>query len=172
MRGVVLLGLLAAVAPIGCSNLVPLRREQVVEFQNQLPKIQFYISDEVVLSRVLQSEERKISREHQIRIERGKKIEEIHIPAYTPGVLAPTGSRIPDVLLVYFEEPSPELPRALAFRHDPAQLTYRLDHNDWKVQYEGREFTVVTSGHLLVDVDQIVEVKRKQRVLPGVELKK
>jgi len=172
MRGVVLMALLAAIAPIGCSNLVPLRREQVVEFQGQLQNVQFYISNEVILSRVLQSEERNVSRRHQIRIEKGKKIEEIHILESTPGVLDIQASKLPDLLRVYFDKPSPHFPRALPFRYDPTQLTYRLDDDDWKVQYEGREFKVVKTGHLLVDVDQIVEVERKQRVLPGVELHK
>jgi len=167
-QAIIVAGLLAAAALPGCSSLELLERDQVVEFKDCLDKIQYYSSGEIILSRVLRSEERKVSHRHHIRIEMGKRIEEIIISAHTPGVLAEKGSDPPDLLLVHFETPTPT--NALAFRYNPKDQAYHLDTDDWKVAYEGKEYEVVKQGGLLIDVRKIRETKRKQRVLPGVKL--
>jgi hypothetical protein len=72
-----------------CSSLTPFSQD-LYDKQgwtvSELKKIQFYLSEDVILKREMTRGESNITA-GKIRIEDGRRIEEIRIPANTPGVL-------------------------------------------------------------------------------------
>jgi hypothetical protein len=116
---------------------------------SELKKIQFYLSEDVLLSRQMTSGESHIT-EGKIRIENGRRIEEIRIPAGTPGVLLfkPKEKRFAisfeshdDDLYLMFG-PNPKL------RNRYALLAKEWDADQGKVHYNGNLYDVDTRSAL------------------------
>jgi len=85
----ILISILLAFALTSCSTnrlLFTVSTKKKIENAGvELQKVQFYNSSEIVLVRVLKQEEISVA-EGKVRIENGKSIEEIVIPANTPGI--------------------------------------------------------------------------------------
>lgn len=82
LAGMLLLSLSA------CSNLTPVNedlRSSVGE--EDLRQLQLYVSSDIELSRVLRSEEAGVTAKHSLRVDKGRRVEEVLIAAGTPGIL-------------------------------------------------------------------------------------
>lgn len=139
--------------------------------QEDLKRIQFYVSNDIVLRRDFASTDSRIEG-GTIRIEGGKQIEEVVIKSGTPGVFlfSPKSERF----AISFEEGSDD--RYLMFGPSPrADGRFVLLASDWErrqgtVTYEGRRFNVDTESayaSLLVDLKRSNSIAKKSRVASG-----
>jgi hypothetical protein len=100
-----------------CRSLELFSDEYRLRLEEFLPRVQFYLSRDLVLVREMEiTEERVDAPSHRVRIEKNRRILEIRIPAGTPGVLR---EATPEALWVAFEDPGDGLPRRLPFRRTP-----------------------------------------------------
>jgi hypothetical protein len=98
---------------------------------SELERIQFYVSEDVILQRKLSGENSKIT-DGKIRIVDGSKIEEVIIKAGTPGILIDTPER--DKFVVSFD--SDDESKYLVFGASPkANGRYVLLAKEWKRRY-------------------------------------
>lgn len=116
---VFLLVVLASWLSAGCgTRMVALTQE--IRYQNnlndeELKSLQFYLSDDVTLRRVVESQDRRITGGHKLQLVAGKMVEEIVIEKGTPGVAVSVG---PDAIAVSFE-PDAALQFSLRRTADP-----------------------------------------------------
>lgn len=139
--------------------------------QEDLKRIQFYVSNDIVLRRDFASTDSRIEG-GTIRIEGGKQIEEVVIRSGTPGVFlfSPKSERF----AISFEEGGDE--RYLMFGPSPrAGGRFVLLASDWErregtVTYEGRRFKVDTDSaysSLMVDLKRSNSIAKKSRTASG-----
>lgn len=140
----------------------------------ELKKIQFYLSDDLVLRRAAPDANTEISA-GSIRIINGERVEEVVIPRATPGVMvfSPKANR----LAISFEEGSDQ--RFLMFGPNPkAGNRYVVLAKDWnrydgQVSYDGKEYTVEASNalsSLMVDLRKVEKVEINSRTAQGRKL--
>ena len=138
--------------------------------ESDLKKIQFYTSKEIVLSRDYTTGMSRIE-SGEIKMVRGRKIEEIRIPKGTPGavVFQPKDDR----LAVSFEDHND---RFLIFGPNPKRgNSYVLLASEWenrrgKVKYNDQQYFTTTESAfatLLVDIKESKKVKVKSRSVKG-----
>lgn len=138
--------------------------------QADIERIQFYVSKDIVLTRVLNDGETSIS-EGKIRIKNGQRIERVLIQEGTPGVLVlmPKQNRF----AISFESDDEAY---LMFGPNPKYYDrYALLAQDWdktkgKVHYRGNIYTVSSESafaSLMVDMRQFGESQYSRRTLPG-----
>ncbi|HMN88700.1 MAG TPA: hypothetical protein PKD70_03915 [Saprospiraceae bacterium] len=136
-----------------------------------LKKIQFYLSDDIVLRRTLSVTDTRVQG-GSIRIEGGRQMEEIVIRGGTPGVFlfSPKAKRF----AISFESNREE--RYLMFGPNPKmQGRFTLLASEWgpqrgTVTYGGQQFEVTTSAAwagLLVDIKRMDRVDMKSRTASG-----
>ncbi len=124
--------------------------------ENELSQIQFYLSEDILLSRKMGSDTTEIV-EGEIKIINGRELEEIVIPKGTPGVFlfSPSANQ----LAISFESEGEE--RFLMFGPNPnASNRYTLLAKTWgrengTVRYDGKEYVVSFTdafASLLVDL--------------------
>ncbi len=97
------LALVALSALTGCRSLVPFTHEVRTEHglaDDEVKNLQFYASHGITLRREIESGGRKVTPGHKLLLISGKQIEEVVIPAKTPGVAVKVGPR---ALAVSFE---------------------------------------------------------------------
>lgn len=73
----------------GCSSFVPFTYELRAGHHltdDEVKNLQFYSSHTITLRREVQSQDRQITPGHKLRLVSGKSVEEVVIPAKTPGV--------------------------------------------------------------------------------------
>jgi hypothetical protein len=104
-RGAPLLAaVLVAASALACaSRMVPLTQEARIRHKltdEELKSLQYYVSNRIVLRRVMESEERRVTGSHKLQVVAGKNVEEIVIEKGTPGVAV---SVAPDLIAVSFE---------------------------------------------------------------------
>ena len=78
-----------ALLSTGCSSLVPFTYELRAGHRltdDEIRNLQFYSSHEITLRREAQAQDRQITPGHKLRLISGRSIEEVVIPAKTPGV--------------------------------------------------------------------------------------
>jgi hypothetical protein len=137
----------------------------------ELGKIQFYLSDDIVLKR-RRKEGNSVIEGGRIKVEKGQEIEEVIIPRGTPGVFlfSPKENR----LAVSFESGSEK--KYLMFGPNPKMgnryvlLASEWDKNQGKVQYDGSYYWVDSNdayAGLLVDLKRINKVKVNSRTASG-----
>ncbi|QTA85763.1 Uncharacterized protein dnm_017770 [Desulfonema magnum] len=137
----------------GCRSFVPFTYEQGKEFKNYLPNIQFYISQQILLQRGVESEEKIITSDsRKIRVEKNRKIMEIKIPKHTPGICRKTDGDELNKLYIQFEPPSENKERLIPFnkisKYDPVTDdpgAYMYQFKDREIIYEGKKYTVLFS---------------------------
>ncbi len=159
---------------IGCSpRLTPLTQDVMEEYKlgpEELKQIQFYTSQDIVLSRRAESGDLRI-KSGKIKIVEGEKVEQVIIPAGTPGVFvfSPKSERI----AVSFEKDDRHY---LVFGPNPKRGDrYSLLGKKWKrsggkVTYgDATWWTPVESSYatLLVDLRKARKIKLKQRRIQG-----
>lgn len=173
MNRTIAAGLLLALA--GCTSRVPLSKELHEQLTTEdFQKLQCYVSQEIVLRRVLRSEERDVSPGHALRIEKDKRIEEIVIPAFTPGVVL-NGKE--DRLMVSFEPPvqGKELTLTFVLTHKwNVRGFYFLPDSEkntvLSVSYGGKEYTCNNDSiwsYLMIDERRSSSKTKESRQLEG-----
>lgn len=157
-----------------CAKLRPFTEdlhERAGWTEDDLRRIQFYLSDDIVLSRRLNSGESQITN-GKIKIIDGRKVEQVRIAKGTPGVLLFTPKD--DRFAISFEEGDDDL--FLMFGPNPnikdryALLAKEWKRNTGKVSYDGKLWDVDSNSAyavLMVDVRRIGETEYKGRTAQG-----
>ncbi len=142
--------------------------------ERDLEKIQFYLSDDIVLYRDVREGSSRIE-DGKIRQVDGRKVEEIVIEKGTPGVLVYNPQN--DRFGVSFENGSDE--RYLMFGPNPKSgnryvlLAKEWKRNRGKLTYEGRTYYTNSESayaSLLVNLRKIKKTKVKRRTAEGRKL--
>lgn len=156
-----------------CKNLIPYTDSLKTQYNwnnEQVKKLQFYVSHDIVLHHELSNGSTDIVN-GKIKTIKGKKVDEIIIRAGTPGVL----TQIPkeNKMLVSFEISDEHY---LSFGVNPnASNKYVLLASDWNkgvgnVHYAGQEYYAASDSKyafLMVDLRKIQQLEVKQRVAKG-----
>lgn len=156
-------------------------KKQIEESGVDVTQVQFYNSEEIVLARQISKEEVKVA-EGKVRIENGKNIEEIIIPANTPGVCELNNEK---TLKVSFDTGDGKaLPFLVERRGDMVVegSYFKIGAKEWtrsmrgrkvgKVDYEGKMFNLVrgAEARLMIDKSVLNKVDRKTKVAKGRKL--
>lgn len=168
-------GLMALFVITSCSkNLTPMTEGMVREMDwndEEFKRIQFYLSDDIVLRREARSGDASI-REGKIKVRNGRKVEEIIFEKGTPGVFvfSPNGENV----AISFEEGGDE--RYLMFGPNPKfKDRYVLLAKDWsrsngKITYDGNVYSTSTQSAfaaLMVDLERARNSTVKSRRAKG-----
>ena len=130
----------------------------------ELHKIQFYLSDDIVIRRNLTEGANEIASGGSIKIFKGEKVEEVRIPGGTPGVFLFRANN--DHFAIGFDASTDK--RYLMFSPNPKrQGSYVLLASEWKnrfgkVRYDDRFFFTdeqSAMAALLVDLRKIRKVE-------------
>ncbi len=139
--------------------------------EKELKRIQFYLSNDLVLRRELSGSQSRIER-GEIKVVDGRRVEEVVFPKNTPGLML--FSPKPERLAVSFEERDND--RYLMFGPNPqANGQYVILASEWKrdygkVTYDGRTYWVdarQAKTGLKVDLKKINDVRVKSRRAKG-----
>jgi len=157
-------------------NFVPFTKDlkQRLEKDNiDLRQVQFYVDQKLILSRNLGDQKLVVS-SGVVKMENGKYINEVIVPAFTPGICDTTQS---DKLMVSFEKGNNDL----AFGPGSGYTIneYVLYGTEWKngtaaVTFDSNKFrarcgtcTDIASATLVVRKSAIDKIDRKSRTLKG-----
>ena len=165
---IVLLATLASCSP----RLTPFTSNLRNEYgwtDDDLQKIQFYLSDEIVLWRQVKDGDARIS-EGAIKIRNGKKVEEIRFPKRTPGVylFEPKTNRF----AISFETDDNKY---LMFGPSKSRAEFVLLAAGWKknvgkISYDDRIYMTNSSSaytSLMVDLRKARDLSVKRRTAKG-----
>jgi hypothetical protein len=169
-----LLGLLVIVLSSCSPSLTPFTQRLYDQYrwtESELKRIQFYLSDNIVMRRELSGSKSEII-SGEIKLIDGRRVEEIVIPSGTPGVFmfSPKANRF----AISFEEDGDE--RFLMFGPNPkANNRYVLLASDWnrrmgKVTYAGQMYNVDTGSAfagLMVDLRKSSQISVNRRTARG-----
>ena len=145
--------------------------EQEKWSQEDITRIQFYVSKDIVLSRSMSSGETSIS-EGKIKIKNGQRVEQVIIRSGTPGVLVLMPRE--DRFAISFDETDNEA--YLMFGPNPkygdryALLAQEWERNFGQVHYKDQVYTVDAESafsSLMVDLRKEGESKYETRSLSG-----
>jgi len=167
--------LFAALSLAACSpQLSPFTQELYDQnrwSEQELKKIQFYLSDDIILRRQISAGESTIA-SGKIRMVDGSEVEEVVIRKGTPGVLLFTPKT--DRFAVSFESDGSE--RYLMFGPNPkVDERYVLLARDWdrrtgKVSYDNKLYYTDSESafaHLMVDLRRIQKMELERRTAGG-----
>ncbi len=161
----------------GCGPKLSPLTQRLIEDQEwaqpELQRIQFYLSEDLVLTRELRSGGTTITR-GQVKLVDGREVEEVVFKARTPGVFTfqPKTNRI----AISFESNNDNY---LVFGPNPKNGNrYTLLASDWTrssgtVNYAGKEWRVSSSdafANLLIPIKEIRDRDVKGRVVGGRKL--
>lgn len=129
---------------------------------SELERVQFYLSEDIVLQRKLRGENTKITN-GKIRVVDGSKIEEVIIEKGTPGILIESPAR--DKFAISFD--SSDESKFLMFGVNPkANGKYVLLAKDWK-----RRYGTISYGNELYETSNVsayaalmVDIKKARKV--------
>ena len=139
--------------------------------EEELKRIQFYISQDVVLKRELTGGKSEII-SGKIKVENGNRIEEVVIPKGTPGVFL--FSPKPDRFAIAFDEEGDK--RYLMFGPSPkysdrfVMLASNWNRRSGKVTYDGKQWRVGSDdayAALMVDLKKVDRYDKNSRVAKG-----
>jgi hypothetical protein len=144
-------------------------------------KVQFYNSEEIVLARQLAKEELKVA-QGKVRIENGKDIEEIIIPANTPGICEVNDEK---TLKISFDDGEGRSIPFLVERKGEVVTSgsyFKIGAKQWtrtesgakvgKLDYEGKVYDLVrgSDSRLMIDKSVLTKVDRQVHVAKGRKL--
>lgn len=168
--------LLSGCALIPMSVKVPFThdlREDYAISPEEIRKLQFYTSDEIVLERLIHQQGAKATKESRLELLNNDVVRQVRIPRHTPCVAVGVTN---DMIEVSFEQG-----KALFFGSSPAKRkevegAYSLLARDWTerkgtVTYGGDTWTTrpgAGSVHLLVNVDDVRAFRVVGRTVKGV----
>ncbi|MEO1262433.1 MAG: hypothetical protein AAFZ15_26740 [Bacteroidota bacterium] len=138
--------------------------------ESELKKIQFYLSQDIVLKRELTGGKSEII-SGKIKVENGNKIEEVIIPKRTPGTFVFSPKK--DRFAIAFEEGDK---RYLMFGPSPkysdrfVMLASEWNRRSGKVTYDGKQWRVSSDdayAALLVDLKKFNRFDKSSRTAKG-----
>lgn len=156
-------------------------KQEIEKAGVDLTQVQFYNSDEIILARQISKEEVKVA-EGKVRIENGKNIEEIIIPANTPGVCELNDEK---TLKISFETGDGRSIPFLVERQNDVVVSgsyFKIGAKEWvrsdrgrrvgKVDYAGQVYNLVrgVESRLMIDKAVLNKVERKTHVAKGRKL--
>jgi hypothetical protein len=156
-------------------------KQQIEKAGVNIKQVQFYNSEEIILARQLNKEELKVA-EGKVRIENGKHIEEIIIPANTPGICELNNEK---TLKVSFDTgDGKSLPFLVERKGDMVVSSsyFKIGAKKWvrttrgrkigKLDYEGKTYSLVhgSDSRLMIDKSVMNRVKRDTHVAKGRKL--
>ena len=156
-------------------------KQQIEKAGVDIKQVQFYNSEEIILARQLNKEEIKVA-EGKVRIENGKNIEEIIIPANTPGICELNDEK---TLKVSFDAGDGKTIPFLVERKGDVVTSgsyFKIGAKKWvrtnrgrkvgKLDYEGQVYNIVrgAESRLMIDKAVLNRVKRETRVAKGRKL--
>ena len=156
-------------------------KQQIEKAGVDIKQVQFYNSEEIILARQLNKEEIKVA-EGKVRIENGKNIEEIIIPANTPGICELNDEK---TLKVSFDAGDGKTIPFLVERKGDVVTSgsyFKIGAKKWvrtnrgrkvgKLDYEGQVYNIVrgVESRLMIDKAVLNRVKRETRVAKGRKL--
>ncbi len=156
-------------------------KQQIENAGVDIKQVQFYNSEEIVLARQISKEEVKVA-EGKVRIENGKHIEEIIIPANTPGICELNDEK---TLKVSFDiGDGKSIPFLVERKGDVvvAGSYFKIGAKQWirtergrkigKLDYEGKIYNLVrgADSRLMIDKAVLNRVKRNTHVAKGRKL--
>ena len=156
-------------------------KQQIEKAGVDIKQVQFYNSEEIILARQLNKEELKVA-EGKVRIENGKDIEEIIIPANTPGICELNDEK---TLKVSFDAGDGKTIPFLVERRGDVVTSgsyFKIGAKKWvrtdrgrkvgKIDYEGQIYNIVrgSESRLMIDKAVMNRVKRDTRVAKGRKL--
>jgi hypothetical protein len=157
-------------------NFVPFTKDlrQKLDRDNiDLKQIQFYVDQKVILSRNLGDQKVEVS-SGVVKLENGKFINEVIVPAFTPGVCENTEN---DKLMISFEKGNNDLAFGPGSGYTFNQ--YVLYGTEWRngtaaVTFDSNKFRArcgtcpdVASVTLVVRKNELDKIERKTRTLKG-----
>lgn len=173
-------GIYLIVLTAGCSpQLSPFSSSLIQEYQfddHALSRIQFYLSDDIVLHRQLRQGESTID-QGRISVRDGRRVEEIIFREGTPGVFVFSPGE--NKLAISFERGEDRYlvfgPTSRSQNRGSNRGIYGLLAKEWKrdygiITYDGKEYyTPSRSAYvtLLVDMDERVQVHRQVKEVGG-----
>lgn len=160
-----------------CAPRIPFSQEVIVTEKlsaEELKKIQFYNSHDVVLQRGTEGEKGKEISEGTLKTTDEKSVERVIIRAGTPGIVERVmdGSR----LAVRFEEGEEKY---LVFGDPTKQGRYTLLASEWdsnnrgKLQYGGKTYSTgagAANVYLTFRMKNLYQFKKDQKVVKGMKL--
>lgn len=156
-------------------------KQEIEKAGIDIKAVQFYNSEEIILARQLSKGELKVA-EGKVRIENGKSIEEIIIPANTPGICELNDEK---TLKVSFDTGDGKSIPFLVERKGDMVTTgsyFKVGAKKWertssgqqigKVDYQGQIYTLVrgANSRLMIDKSVMNKVERKTHVAKGRKL--
>jgi hypothetical protein len=140
----------------------------------ELKNLQYHVSSNITLQRDFRREEGEISKSHKLVAKEGGLLEEVVIPAGTPGIATEVGETS---LAVSFEPGSSLIFGSPPTDRDP-ERKYKLAAKGWtdyygEIVYDGKIFYAVEGSdraYLEVGVESLDAVEKKKKVLPGMTL--
>jgi hypothetical protein len=166
---------LAAVVGIvlmGCSGRTSLTSEIRGNLGDSVvSELQCYVSSDIVLRRMLKTEEGGVTRGHTLRVEKGKRLEEIVIAASTPGVILKAE---PNKFYVSFEPRIEGKEAVVLFQIGLDGRFYmyptKMEGSDMVVDYAGQLYVATLESrvaHLEIEQDKVTRSSRETRQVPG-----
>lgn len=167
----ILIIVFAAMVSACASDKIPFTRQLIQEYrlsQDEMRQLQYFISEEAVLRRELDSGNlRSIDEDGVLQTEAETFIDNLIVEEETPGILE--GPIKEKELFVSFEEGS-AFPFS-ARREGKFRLKFRgLRGREQHFLYDGRQYTLVNRGadiHLLISKESLDEIIEEEKVLPG-----
>ncbi|MGB0369534.1 MAG: hypothetical protein ACPGD8_09020 [Flavobacteriales bacterium] len=156
-------------------------KQQIEKAGVDLKQVQFYNSEEIILARQIKKEEINVA-EGKVRIENGKHIEEIIIPANTPGICELNNEK---TLKVSFDAGDGKtIPFLVEKRGEivSSGSYFKIGAKKWvrtsrgrkvgKLDYEGEIYNIVrgSDSKLMIDKSVLNRVKRDTHVAKGRKL--
>jgi hypothetical protein len=159
-------------AVLGCSSRTPLDEGIRGKLGDEgVSNLQCYVSGDIVLRRVMRSEEGGVTTGHALRVDKGKKIEEVLIAADTPGVIIKAE---PNKFYVSFESPIGGKEMLILFQIGPDGRYFmyptKMDGMNMIVEYGDKPYVATPESriaHLEIDKDIITKTSRDTRQVPG-----
>lgn len=156
-------------------------RQQIEKAGVDVSQVQFYNSEEIVLARQISQEEIKVA-EGKVRIENGRNIEEIIIPANTPGICELKDEK---TLKISFDAGDGKTIPFLVERKGDMVVPnsyFKIGAKEWqrtdrgtkvgKLDYQGNVYTIVrgAESRLMIDKAVLNRVNRDVHVAKGRKL--
>jgi hypothetical protein len=144
--------------------------EQINLDEYTMSKVQFYVSRDIVLHRDVGSTDTEIE-QGKIRLVNGRQVEEVVIPAGTPGIMMSMPSS--EQLAISFEATTDD---ALVFGVSSRQAgAFSLQAKDWSnrvgsIEYGGKTYRTSPESAgaiLLVDVRKLNKSNKRTRTATG-----
>ncbi len=187
-KSLIMMMLVLVIVLGNCSVQVPMTTQLISRYgltESEMTKIQYYLSEEVVLAReVTTVSEKDISESHSLRSEEGKMIEEIVFRAGLPGIAKSANNKS---IQIQFEQIG-----TIEFTTRPVQFgnSFRPDATETKfyinipkyssengeffgINYQGNNYQVSATSwksYLIVEEENLKKIEKQRRAASGMTL--